>query len=74
MMALSVLMTVMRTTQAINLETAANQPVKTKIQQRKPPEPEQEPEAQSTASDNSDSASQNPLPVTPAERMPAMPE
>ncbi|WP_201610510.1 penicillin-binding protein 1A [Psychrobacter submarinus] len=57
-----------------NLETAANQPVKTKIQQRKPPEPEQEPEAQSTASDNSDSASQNPLPVTPAERMPAMPE
>ncbi len=59
-------------------ETGASKPVKTKTQQRKPPEPieeEPKPEAQSTASRNSnDSATTRPLTPTPAERMPAMPE
>ncbi|MGM8886467.1 penicillin-binding protein 1A [Psychrobacter sp. 1U2] len=62
-------------------ETTANQPVKTRTQQRKPPEPEEEPEAQSTSSrsnssatNSNDSVPQNPLTVTPAQRMPAMPE
>ena len=48
-------------------------PVKTKAQQRKPSEPERSPVSQ-PSNNNADSVPQNPLTVTPVERMPPMPE
>ena len=57
-----------------------NQPIMPKAQQRNSPEPVARPETRAQASsssnsiDSDDTASQNPLTVTPAERIPAMPE
>lgn len=65
-------------------KNSAAKPVKPKTQQRKAPEPEptEVEESSNTSSDNSisspkrtnDSVPQNPLSVTPTERMPPMPE
>ena len=56
----------------IDTSTSAK-PVKTKAQQRKPLEPERSPVSQ-PSNNNADSVPQNPLTVTPVERMPPMPE
>ena len=62
-----------------DVSTSANKPVKTKAQQRKAPEPEPVEEAERAPvakpnNSNNDSVPQNPLSVTPVERMPPMPE
>ncbi len=71
---------------AAQSDTDDNQPITPKTQQRSSPEPVAEPETRAQASsstsrsnnsntiDSDNAASQNPLTVTPAERMPVMPE
>ena len=62
-----------------NFNTSSAKPTKTKAQQRKPPEPEpvEQPERAPVAkpsNSNNDSVPQNPLSVTPVDRMPPIPE
>ncbi|MGP5074088.1 penicillin-binding protein 1A [Psychrobacter celer] len=55
-------------------DTVSEKPVKTSTQQRKPPAPEPVEDERSAPTTRHDSVPQNPLSVTPVERMPAMPE
>lgn len=55
-------------------DTASEKPVKTSTQQRKPPAPEPVEDERPAPTTRHDSVPQNPLSVTPVERMPAMPE